>query len=191
MKRIKSLNGYTIYEVTERDAKHDASKTAGEYEIYFSSDIRDYGLSNSYAEFDGIDNLNVAMELCSGNTAIAKEICESVSTCVDSADIEKVEKMLDDGATVDEITEKLETGSVTRIYNGYIHICDADTIHENGLHLIPALHKYKFCACGTVGDLLTYLICDSNGDYIPEFEHVQFIRAKSGGKYHFLINSID
>lgn len=131
MKRVKAINGYTIYQITERDAKHDASKTAGEYEIYFSSDIRDYGISNSYPEFDAIDSLNVALELCSGNTAIAKEICENINTCVDFADVEKVEKLLDNGASVDEITEKLENGET---FADYLNTCewfDGELIIDN------------------------------------------------------------
>lgn len=123
MKRIKAINGYTIYEITERDAKHDASKTAGEYEIYFSSDIRDYGLSNSYPEFDSIDSLNVAIELCSGNTAIAKEICENISTCVDFADVEKVAILNSTDFTITDNVIELTANTDENLIDEFLGLC--------------------------------------------------------------------
>lgn len=46
MKKIKALNGYTIYQATKRD-ENKYNVTEGYFYIYFSSDIRDYGLTNS------------------------------------------------------------------------------------------------------------------------------------------------
>lgn len=77
-----------------------------------------------------------------------------------------------------------------RKYHGYIHISEGKTIRENKLHLIPALRKYYFVACGSVAEYLTYKICSEDGDQVEEFDEVRFIRVKSNGKYYFLINSI-
>lgn len=97
MKRIKAMNGYTIMQVTARDEKQ-GNGTAGEYSIFFSSDIRDYGVSNSTPEWDGIDSLEVALELVGAEDAhryaIAKELCEQESTAVTFEDIEtKLQEM--------------------------------------------------------------------------------------------------
>lgn len=82
MKRIKAINGYTIYEATARDEKQ-GNGTAGEYAIFFSSDIRDYGVAYSTPEYDGIDSLEVCEELIAGDkTALAKEALEQEYTAV-------------------------------------------------------------------------------------------------------------
>lgn len=115
MKRIKAMNGYTIMEYTKRDSD---LHTIGEFAIYFSSDIRDYGVQYSTAEFEDIETLEIAEELCCGNYAIAKEMCEQESTAVTFEEIEKVEKMLDAGMTEEEIEEAQEqeyTSSSTSI----------------------------------------------------------------------------
>lgn len=92
MKRIKAMNGYTIYEVTARDEKQ-GNGTAGEYAVFFSSDIRDYGVAYSTPEWDGIDSLDVAMELISDPEAVevaeVKEELEQESTAVSFEDIEE------------------------------------------------------------------------------------------------------
>lgn len=94
MKRVKSLNGYTIYLANERDEKKYTGIEAGNFYVYFSSDIRDFGIANSYPEFE-CGNLKEAIENCGGNYAIAKEICESDHTCVTFEEIEEIEKQLD------------------------------------------------------------------------------------------------
>ena len=94
MKRVKALNGYTIYLANERDEKKYTGIEAGNYYIYFSSDVRDYGIAYSYPEFE-CSCLEEAIENCGGNYAIAKEICESDHTCVTFEEIEEVEKKLD------------------------------------------------------------------------------------------------
>lgn len=92
MKRIKAMNGYTIYEVTARDEKQ-GNGTAGEFAIYFSSDIRDYGREYSYAEYEGIGSLEEAEAICTGRDAVnyakARELCEQESTAVSFEDIEQ------------------------------------------------------------------------------------------------------
>lgn len=91
MKRVKALNGYTIYMITARDEKRGIG-TEGEYNIYFSSDIRDYGVEYSTPEYDGIDSLDIALELCGDNTAIIKEALEAEYTAVSYEDIEEEKK---------------------------------------------------------------------------------------------------
>lgn len=95
MKRIKAMNGYTIYEVTARDEKQ-GNGTAGEFAIYFSSDIRDYGVAYSTPEFDGVETLEQAVELIEGegNYAKARELCEKESTAVTFEDIEAMQERL-------------------------------------------------------------------------------------------------
>lgn len=106
MKRIKAINGYTIYEATERDEKK-YNVIKGCFYIYFSSDIRDYGLQFSDCEYEA-SNLKEAMELCDNNFAIAKEIAEEKNTAVSYEEIEKIETMLDNGLSKEEIEEKEE-----------------------------------------------------------------------------------
>ena len=115
MKRIKAINGYTIYQATTKRDKENYNCTIGSYNVYFSSDIRDYGISFSYAEFEDIDSLEVAENLCSGNYAIAREIAENNSTCVSFEDIEEIEKKLNNGMTVEEIEEEEEKEEETYI----------------------------------------------------------------------------
>lgn len=92
MKRIKALHGYTIYEATQRDKQRDASLTY-DYYIYFSSDIRDYGLTYSYAEYE-TDSLEDAEAFCLGDEdfAIIREELEQEQTLVSYEDIEAEQK---------------------------------------------------------------------------------------------------
>lgn len=74
-KRIKSINGYTIYQLTERDVNNEFyNATPGNYVIYLSSDIREYGRTNSTPDFEDIETLNECFDICAGSTAIAYEI---------------------------------------------------------------------------------------------------------------------
>lgn len=74
-KRIKSINGYTIYQLTERDVNNEFyNATPGNYVIYLSSDIREYGRTNSTPEFEDIETLNECFEICDGVTATAMDI---------------------------------------------------------------------------------------------------------------------
>ena len=125
MKRIKAMNGYTIYEVTARDEKQ-GNGTAGEFAIYFSSDVRECGISNSYAEYEGIDSLEVAEELCGGKDAKAyaeaKEELEQESTAVTYEMIEEriAEKQIFD--TIKRETDSRTTrGAWSKGVNLYAH----------------------------------------------------------------------
>ena len=129
MKRIKAINGYTIYQATARDAKN-SNMTEGTFYIYFSSDIRDYGLSNSDLDWEA-DTIETAIEWCtSSNYAMAKEIVESRTTAAAYDEIAEVEKQLDGGASVDEIEAALDDAESVDVIedNGlyYVHIEDSD-----------------------------------------------------------------
>lgn len=92
MKRIKAMNGYTIMEVTARDEKK-GNGTAGEFKVFFSSDIRDFGVSNSTPEYEGIGSLDEALELITAPDAVefaeVKEELEQEYTAVSFDDIQE------------------------------------------------------------------------------------------------------
>lgn len=90
------MNGYTIYQLTARD-ESKGNGTAGNYHIYFSSDIRDFGREYSDPEFEDIDSWEMVEELVDNKCAIAKELCEQESTCVSYEDIEKMQERLEAG----------------------------------------------------------------------------------------------
>jgi len=110
MKRVKAVNGYTIYEAAARDAVKYGYE-AGCFYVFFSSDIRDYGIANSYPEFEGIGSLEAAEECCAGNYAKAREIVESWTTAASYEEIAEVEQLFDSGL-IDEDGELLD-GSQT------------------------------------------------------------------------------
>lgn len=139
MKRIKAVNGYTIFEATQRDEQRYDVK-AGVFYVYFSSDIRDYGLSNSYPEWED-DNAEAAIEWAlSGNYAIAKEIAEASSTAPTFEEIEEIERLLDAGVSPEEI-EEIENESVCVFERGgfwFIRIeaerCGVIVSDEHGIY---------------------------------------------------------
>ena len=161
MKRIKAINGYTIYQATKRDEKN-YDVTAGNYSIYFSSDIRDYGIQFSYPEFEDVDSLEVAENLCAGNYAIAREIVENKTTAATFEEIEEIEKKLDSGMSIgeieeiEEIEETITSNSDGIEIDGYIgnwYVIDK----YNGLYLLE--HE-------TYGDETEHLIVDGYGNII-------------------------
>lgn len=104
MKKIKAVNGYTIYQATKRD-ENKYNVTEGDFYIYFSSDIRDYGIQNSDYDFEA-GTIEEAEAFCNGsNYAVAKEIVEQTTTAASFEEIAEVEKMLDNGMTAEEIEE--------------------------------------------------------------------------------------
>lgn len=120
MKRIKSINGYSIYQaVTARD-EENYNCQIGNYNIYFSSDIRDYGLSYSDPNWDDIDSLEIAMELCDDNYARAKEIAEEGSTCVSFEEIEEIERNLDAQEAKQDIVDIEEGYSIHFTQDGRV-----------------------------------------------------------------------
>lgn len=107
MKKIKAINGYTIYQATTRDeSKYNV--TEGYFYLYFSSDIRDYGLSNSEYDYEA-GSIEEATEFATGtNYAIAKEIVEETTTAASFEEILEVEQKLNDGMSREEIEEEIE-----------------------------------------------------------------------------------
>lgn len=107
MKRIKSINGYTIYQATARDVtRHNVEE--GCFYLYFSSDIRDYGLAYSYIEMEA-GSLEEAEAIATGsNYAAAREYVEASTTAATYEEIEEIEKQLDEGLTIDEIEAAAE-----------------------------------------------------------------------------------
>lgn len=106
MKKVKSLNGYTIYQATEKDTKKYNVEEDYFY-IYFSSDIRDYGLSNSDWDWEA-GTIEEAICFCDNNYAIAKELVEATTTAASFEEIEVIEKKLDNGSSIEEIEEMIE-----------------------------------------------------------------------------------
>ena len=86
MKKIKAINGYTIYEATKKD-ENKYNVEEGYFYIYFSSDIRDYGISNSEWDWEA-GSIEEATEWATGsNYAIAKEIVEEILLMKSEANI--------------------------------------------------------------------------------------------------------
>lgn len=107
MKRIKSSNGYTIYQASARDvSKYNV--TEGYFYLYFSSDIRDYGLSNCDWDWEA-GSIEEAEAFATGtNYAIAKEIVEESTTAASFEEIAKVEAKLDNGMSREAIESESE-----------------------------------------------------------------------------------
>lgn len=112
MKRIKSINGYTIYQsLTARDEENYGCQI-GNYNIYQSADIRDFGLSYSTSEWDDIDSLATCVELCEGsNFAVACAMADELSgsTAQDMDLCLEIERRLDAGESADAIRESFIT----------------------------------------------------------------------------------
>lgn len=107
MKRIKGINGYTIFQAGPRDASKNGFEP-GRFYVYFSGDVRDYGLLNSTPEFEDCGSIEEAEAHCTGNFAIAKEIVEAQTTAAGMDEILEIETLLNDGADPNEVAEKLE-----------------------------------------------------------------------------------
>lgn len=134
MKRIKAMNGYTIMEVTARDEKQ-GNGTAGEFAVYFSSDIRDYGVAYSTPEFEGLESLELAEQVCNNKFALAKEALEQEYTAVSYDDIiEKAEEMrktdletiTEDEAKAEiiEAFKQMDDSELVEVWNEYCYSCN-------------------------------------------------------------------
>lgn len=112
MKRIKTVNGFAIYQaISKRDAENYGCEV-GNFNLYLASDIRDYGLSCSYPEFENVDSMAVALEQANGsNFAVAEALADELSdsTIQDMDLVLEIERRLDDGQTVEAIRESYDT----------------------------------------------------------------------------------
>lgn len=125
MKRIKSVNGYTIFQATARDAAQDSSIEAGYFYLYFSSDIRDYGRAYSYVEMEAGSLAEAEAFATGSNYAAAREYVEASSTAATYEEIAEIERQLDAGATLDDIAAAEEAA-----YNAeFVQAINNDTLY--------------------------------------------------------------
>lgn len=108
MRKVKQVNGYAIYAATtQRDADHYGCNI-GSYNVYLSSDIRDFGLTNSYPEYEDIDSLTEALNICRASKyAIACAMADELTnaTVQDMDLVMEIERRLEAGEAVNEIIE--------------------------------------------------------------------------------------
>ena len=145
MNRIKSLNGYTIFQAGPRDVKKYGF-TEGDFYVYFSSDVRDFGIVNSLPEFESCGSLEEAVANCAGNFAIAKEIVEGRTTAASMEEIAEVEKQLDAGVDPDsldvsdnDLDAREEIVAVVAAHSPHIdpELLDRIADAAAGLHIAP------------------------------------------------------
>ena len=106
MKKVKQVNGYAIYQATTQRDADNYNCQVGSYNIYIAQDIRDYGLTNSYPEYDNVDSLAVAIAYCNGSryavaVALADEL--SSSTVQDMDLVLEIERRLDAGDALNTV----------------------------------------------------------------------------------------
>ncbi|NBI80056.1 hypothetical protein D3Z39_14520 [Anaerotruncus colihominis] len=151
MKRIKGINGYTIFQA----GPWDVSKygfTDGSFYVYFSSDVRDYGLLNSTPEFEDCGSIEEAEAHCTGNFAIAKELVEAQTMAAGMDEILEVEALLNDGAAPNEAAGNQE------------RIEEARQLMEAAMHAYAPpkwWHYYKHAKKSRVRKKYEHRICDS------------------------------
>ena len=108
MKRIKAINGYTIYQATTQRDADNYNCEVGNYNVYLSSDIKDFGLSNSYPEYDNLDSLTAALNICrDSNFAIACALADELSdSTVQDMDLcLEIERRFDAGESVEYVRD--------------------------------------------------------------------------------------
>lgn len=169
MKRIKATNGYTIYKATKKD-ENKYNVTADYFYIYFSSDIRDFGLSNSEWDWE-VDTLETAEEFCNGsNYALAKEIVENNTTCATFEEITAIEEKLNSGMStleieeeenniiIEDVKEEMQNINVPG-YIGKWSAFEKCTVNNNTYYILE--HNYY-------GDLTNYLVVNNDLSIIFE-----------------------
>lgn len=110
MKKVRQINGYTVYQAaTQRDADNYNCEI-GNYNVYLSSDIRDFGLAYSDAEWENEDSLAVVIARCEGSKyAVAAALAEELSgsTAQDMDLVLEIERRLDKGQSLEQVTREL------------------------------------------------------------------------------------
>lgn len=110
MRKVKQVNGYAIYQaITDRDRDNYGCEI-GNFNVYLATDIRDFGLPNSYPEWENEDSLSVVLARCFGSSyavacALADEL--SGSTAQDMDLVMEIERRLDAGDSLMEVREAL------------------------------------------------------------------------------------
>lgn len=110
MKRIKAINGYTIYQATTQRDADNYNCEIGHYNLYLSADIRDFGLANSYPEYEDIEQLSHALVMANDSRyAVACELAEEISgsTTQDMDLVLEIERRLDAGEALETVREEL------------------------------------------------------------------------------------
>lgn len=112
MKRIRAINGYAIYEATSARDEANYNCRIGHYNMYIAQDIRDYGLSNSYPDWEDIETLAEVVARANGSqyavaVALADELSDS--TVEDVALRDAIERRLEAGQSIDYIRECYDT----------------------------------------------------------------------------------
>lgn len=101
MKRVKAMNGFTIYQYTKRDER-DGHKI-GEYCVFYSADVREFGTTYSTPEFEDLGTLAEALENIEGNyNGAAYSILSEQTTCVDFSEVEELAARLENGGKIYE-----------------------------------------------------------------------------------------
>ena len=141
MKRIKTVNGYAIYEATSARDEADYNCGIGHYNLYLGSDIHDFGLSNSYPDYEDIETMSEAIALANGSqfavaTAMAWELCDS--TVEDTALRDEIERRLEAGQPMDYIRDHYDTE------NGCFILDWMDTQPEQDIHTETGLTFEQF-----------------------------------------------
>lgn len=151
MKRIKSVNGYAIYQATTQRDADNYGLAIGEYNIYLASDIRDFGLSCSDPEYDRIETLANALEICNGsNFAVACALAEELSdsTIQDMDLCLEIERRLDAGQTVESVRESYDT--------------EEQRFEETDFDDTDAVHVGRFLVRSWYAGLSCYAVLDEN-----------------------------
>lgn len=164
MKRIKAVNGYTIYEATERDEKC-RNVEAGYFYLFFSSDIRGFGLAYSDPEME-CGSLDEAEEWAAGsNYAAAKEIAEAYNTAAAFEEIAAIETLLDNGMDAEKIAEAIETSDEER---ETVHVEKSDNLFFVCVerHGFADAHGPYFSAGGAENAAINY-VKNTGAEYLP------------------------
>lgn len=143
MKRIKAMNGYTIYQLTQRDVNNEFyNATIGNYVIYLSSDIRDYGRSGCSPEYEDIETLEECIEICDGVTAIAQMIVDYSDSDNSLENIERIENVLTVARNNNyfigiEYTDSFDKSIICVSYDGLLSVLS--DIHDNDDEIITGI----------------------------------------------------
>lgn len=111
MKKIRQINGFTIYQATSPRDEENHNCHTGNYNVYLSSDIRDFGLSYSTPAWEDEDSLSVVIARCNGSKyAVACALAEEISgsTAQDMDLVLEIERRLDDGQSLEQILRELD-----------------------------------------------------------------------------------
>ncbi len=113
MKKVKQANGYIIYRANVPAKDHENyGCRLDHYNIYLATDIKDYGLTYSDPEYQDIDTLAEALNICNASYyAIACALAEELSnsTCQDMDLVQEIEKRLEAGEALESIRESYDT----------------------------------------------------------------------------------